>query len=118
MELGNQLSKIFKEMYQQMAENGYFPDQINLQDTRNSNGAPPFDLSEMAGQFAEFEELKKLVKKPKTSKEVKVDKAEKTDNMPILDKMMKNDLEKLHLYGLHKVEDKRGNGEPLNNINI
>ncbi|CAD0204676.1 unnamed protein product [Chrysodeixis includens] len=102
VELGNQLSKVIKEMYQELAQEGYLPDAIETV----KEGGPA-----LTGEADLFDYIK-------LQKEIADHKAAAADNnMPILDKMMKNDLEKLHLYGFHKVEG-RGNGEPLNNINI
>lgn len=147
MELGNKLSKLFKELYSQFSENGYLPAELiaasynnekeheiefnseshekgynwhrgengNVVNGNGFNGivfnGNSFNGNENNGHGDDrsSDESSESVKKQKR-------KGEKKD-IPVLDKMMKNDLEKLHLYGQHKFRDIK-HGEPLNNVNL
>ncbi|PZC80254.1 hypothetical protein B5X24_HaOG215060 [Helicoverpa armigera] len=123
--LGNDLARAFNELCTQLVDKGIVPqevvdnimnkekDQEDPEDKENQEQkAPPlWDRHEDGAQNYD----------DKTKKVKRKDKATQDDNAPVLDKMLHNNAEKMHLYGYHKQPSNKPEdftGKPLNNVHV
>ncbi|XP_022815630.1 uncharacterized protein LOC111348924 [Spodoptera litura] len=127
VELGNKLSKLFKDLYTQLIESGVVPEHSLINDESGpavSVSKKNVELSQESSEdpATEFVDKTRQDKKRKKKREKRVVDVSTSSphDIAVLDKMMKSELEKLHLYGYHKSPDKETDdlGKPLNNVHI
>ncbi|CAH1635922.1 unnamed protein product [Spodoptera littoralis] len=127
VELGNKLSKLFKDLYTQLIESGVVPEHSPINDESGPTDGVTKKNVELSQESTEdtakdFVDKTRQDKKQKKKREKRVVEASTSSSrdLPLLDKIMKNELEKLHLYGYHKSPDKETDdlGKPLNNVHI
>ncbi|KAF9794503.1 hypothetical protein SFRURICE_008776 [Spodoptera frugiperda] len=119
MELGTKLSKLIVDLYKQLEESGVI--QAQYLDDDFVNKKEKLEISQESGvkEDTDFTDKTRQEKKHKKKRDKRVVPSY-DQGLPVLDKMVKNDLEKLHLYGYHKSPDKDAQdlGKPLNNVHI
>ncbi|CAH0677497.1 unnamed protein product [Spodoptera exigua] len=118
VELGSRLSKVFKDLYQQLVEEDVNPKDPNSDEAGSKIPAMSvgnIENSDSCEDSSSYVDEMKKIKKRKKQKHHNMHESHSAQ-----DKTLKSGLEELHLYGYHKSPNKVDNdrGKPLNNVHI